>query len=200
MSIKSEYIKAAADLMMKLHPKWDREEVEKAIDHVFKERLKDPTIVLDNNVTGAGATITVTKLCNWLSKTKPVVSGNATFYCQPSVLQSPTSIMLKTLKKERKAVKNKMFTMDERSDEYFAADLDQGNKKVIMNADYGGSGAPTAAFYTLYGPPATTLMAQSIITTMAAFFESYLGDNQKFFSLSECVDWMEKVIKKNEKI
>ena len=200
MSFKDEYVKYASDFMAKLHPEWNKDELVKAVEHIYKSNLKDPTIVMDNNVTGAGATITFTKLCGWIKQTNPVISGNATFYCQPSSLRSPTSKMLKTLKMERKAVKNKMFTMDPKSDEYASADLDQGNKKVIMNADYGGSGAPTAAFYTLYSPPATTLMAQSIITTMAAFFESYLGDNQVFFSLPECCDWMMAVIKKDEKI
>ena len=97
-------------------------------------------------------------------------------------------------------VKKEMFKYKPGSDEYAALDLDQMNKKVIMNAEYGGSGAPTAAFYTKYSPAATTLMAQSIITTMAAFFESYVGDNQKFFNINECFDWMNKVCEKNEKI
>lgn len=97
-------------------------------------------------------------------------------------------------------VKKEMFKYKPGSDEYAALDLDQGNKKVIMNAEYGGSGAPTAAFYTKYSPAATTLMAQSIITTMAAFFEGYVGDNQKFFNVNECFDWMNKVCEKDEKI
>jgi len=65
-----------------------------------------------------------------------------------------------------------------------------------MNAEYGGSGTPTAAFYTKYSPAATTLMAQSIITTMAAFFEGYVGDNQKFFHINECIDWMNTIVEK----
>lgn len=200
MAFKDEYIEHLKSFMLKLHPKWDEERLTGAIEHIYKANLKDPSIIMDNNVTGDGATITTTKLCSWIDKAEPVVSGNATFYCQPTKLQSPTSIMLKTLKLERKAVKKRMFAMDPKSDEYSAADLEQGNKKVIMNADYGGSGTPTAAFYTLYSPPATTLMAQSIITTMAAFFESYLGDNQLFFSIEECCDWMQKVIQKDQDI
>ena len=39
-----------------------------------------------------------------------------------------------------------MFKYNPNSDEYAMLDLDQANKKVIMNAEYGGSGAPTAAF------------------------------------------------------
>ena len=200
MSIKDKYIEQSVKALHKMHPEWNKDKLEKAVHHVVQSKIKDPTIILDNNITGDGATITLSKLCKWIDKTNPVISGNATFYRQPTDLLSPTSNMLRTLKKERKEVKKKMFVLDPKSDEYAALDLEQGNIKVIMNSDYGGSGAPTAAFYTEYSPPATTLMAQSIITTMAAFFESYLGDNQKFFNLNECVDWMNKVCEKDDKL
>lgn len=200
MGIKKEYLSAAVDTVMRIDPSLDKEDVKKVVGRLMKERLADPTIIMDNNVTGEGATITLTELCNWIDKRQPVVSGNATFYCQPAEMLSPTSNMLRSLKKGRKSVKKEMFKYSPESDEYAMLDLDQQNKKVIMNAEYGGSGAPTAAFYTKYSPAATTLMAQSIITTMAAFFEGYVGDNQKFFHINECFDWMNTVVAKNDKI
>lgn len=200
MGIKKEFLKAAVDTVMQVNPTLDPDDVKNVVSRLMKEHLNDPTIIMDNNVTGEGATITLTEMCNWIDKRQPVVSGNATFYCQPTELLSPTSNMLRSLKKGRKAVKKEMFKLPPDSDEYATLDLDQQNKKVIMNAEYGGSGAPTAAFYTKYSPAATTLMAQSIITTMAAFFEGYVGDNQKFFHVNECFDWMNAVIAKDEKI
>lgn len=200
MGIKKDYLESVTSTIIKMHPEFNKNAVEKIVGRILKENLLDPTIVMDNNVTGAGATITLTEMCNWIDKRGPVVSGNATFYMQPKELLSPTSNMLRSLKKGRKLVKKAMFKHKPDSDEYAMLDLDQGNKKVIMNAEYGGSGAPTAAFYTKYSPAATTLMAQSIITTMAAFFEGYVGDNQKFFHINECFDWMNKVIDKDDKI
>lgn len=200
MGIKKDYMDSVVSTVIKMHPNLNENEVEKIVGRIIKEKMKDPTIIMDNNVTRAGATITLTEMCNWIVKRGPVVSGNATFYMQPKELLSPTSNMLRSLKKGRKLVKKAMFKHKPDSDEYAMLDLDQGNKKVIMNAEYGGSGAPTAAFYTKYSPAATTLMAQSIITTMAAFFEGYVGDNQKFFHVNECFDWMNTVIKKDKKI
>ena len=200
MGIKRKFIKEATKTLLQMDPTLPKEQVKDVLEHIWKSRLSDPTIIMDNNVTGDGAMITLTKLCNWIDDKQPVVSGNATFYCQPSVLLSPTSNMLRSLKKGRKAVKKQMFKFKAGSDEYDALDLDQGNKKVIMNAEYGGSGTPTAAFYTKYSPAATTLMAQSIITTMAAFFEGFIGDRQIFFNINECFDWMNIVITKTEKI
>lgn len=200
MGVKKEYLKAAVDTVMQMDPSLDEEEVKKLVSSMMKESLSDPTIIMDNNVTGENATTTLTGLCTWIEERNPVISGNATFYRQPTELLSPTSNMLRALKKGRKEVKNKMFSFDPGSDEYQMLDLDQQNKKVIMNAEYGGSGAPTAAFYTKYSPAATTLMAQSIITTMAAFFEGFVGDNQKFFNVNECYDWMNVVISKEGEI
>ena len=200
MSFKKEYIEQTREIIMKMDPSLDPEAVEKAINSVIKEYMKDPTIIMDNNVTGDNQRTTLTGLCSYIEKRNPVISGNATFYCQPKELRSPTSNMLKTLKLGRKAVKKQMFKLKPSSDEYQQKDLEQQNLKVIMNAEYGGSGTPTAAFYTKYSPAATTLMAQSIITTMAAFFESFVGDNQKFFNINECYDWIAKVLLKNEDI
>ena len=199
-NIKKEYVELVTDTISRMKPNLDKDKIHELIEVIVKERFADPSINMDNNVTGDNFDITLGKLCNWIYSEVPVISGNATFYMQPKIMKSPTSDMLRALKKGRKAVKKAMFNLKPGSDEYQMMDLDQQNKKVIMNAEYGGSGAPTAAFYTKYSPAATTLMAQSIITTMAAFFESYVGDNQKFFNINECFDWMLKVIKKDYKI
>lgn len=200
MGFKSNHIESIVNTLYTIDPSLKDHNIYDIVDSIVKERLKDPTIIIDNDILHETQEISLIKLCNWIDKRKPVVSGNATFYCQPNELRSPTSNMLRSLKKGRKAVKKEMFQYKEGSDEYVMLDLDQQNKKVIMNAEYGGSGAPTAAFYNKYSPPATTLMAQSIITVMAAFFESYVGDNQKFYTINECFDWMNHVCKKDMKI
>ena len=193
MGIKNKYIDQAVSVLARIHPEASKSDIEKFVKSKYDEFIKDPSIYMDNNVTKAKGQTTLTGLTNYIDNKLPVVSGNGTFYMQPSTLRSPTSNMLRGLKKDRKAVKKKMFGFAPGSYEYKKGDLVQGNKKVIMNAEYGGSGTPTAAFYTKYSPAATTLMAQSIITTMAALFEGYLGDNQKFFNINECYDWMERI-------
>lgn len=200
MGIKRDYVKEMVSTILQIDPKLKKDEVEAIVIRKMKERMMDPSIVMDNNVTGQQEQVGLSDMCNWIDKHKPVISGNATFYMQPSVLVSPTSRMLRILKRLRKEIKKLMFKFKPEDDEYQRYDLDQGNAKVVMNAEYGASGAPMAAFYNKYGPAATTLMAQSIITTMAAFFEGYVGDNQKFYHINECMDWMNTVRAKKEKI
>lgn len=200
MSFKKKYINAAVETLMKMDPTLDPEIVKNIVIKNMKDKMTNPTIIMDNNVTKETINTNLVDLCHWIDTTEPVISGNATFYCQPEVLQSPTSNMLRSLKKERKAIKREMFQYKPSDDKYGMLDLEQSNTKVIMNAEYGGSGAPTAAFYTKYSPAATTLMAQSIITTMAAFFEGYVSDNMKFFHINECFDWLSVVNAKEDEI
>lgn len=200
MNVKQEYAEAAADTLCRIHPEWNHGRVLEVMHHVIKNNLRDPSVYMNNNVTHYNAKITFTKLCGWIENASAIVAGNGTFYCQPEELESPTGKMLVSLKRGRKAVKKEMFKYKPGSDEYNMKDLDQMNKKVIMNAEYGASGTKTAAFYNPYTPAATTLMAQSIITTMAAFFEGYIGNNHKFFHINEFFDWINKVIKKDKTI
>jgi len=198
-TILDDYLNNALNLLSKIYPNKSKKELKEIIVPILNSRLQNPSINLDNDVIEENKNTTLIDLCNWINEQKPVVAGNATFYMQPKVQLSPTSNMLKTLKLERKEIKNDMFNYKAGSDEYMFCDLSQQNAKVIMNAEYGGSGNETAAFFNQYGPPATTLMAQSLITNAAAFFESYVGDNQVFFSNNECYDWIHTVLQKKDK-
>ena len=134
VGIKKEYIEQSVETIMRINPSLIREDVERIVTRKVKERLSNPTVTMDNNVTGANEKIKLTDLCSWIDKKKPVVSGNATFYMQPDVLQSPTSNMLRSMKKGRKAVKKEMFKYKNTDDEYRRLDWNQGNLKVVMNA------------------------------------------------------------------
>jgi len=199
-SILDDYLNNALNILSKIYPTKSKKELRELITPILNIRLKNPSVNLDNNVIEENKDTTLVDLCNWIESELPVVSGNATFYMQPSVQASPTSTMLNAMKINRKKVKDEMFKYASGSDEAIAKELEQKNLKVILNADYGGSGNETAAFYNEYGPPATTLMAQSLITITAAFFESYVGDNQVFFSNNECFDWINTVILKDMRI
>lgn len=190
LGIKIDYLNNAVDAILQMDPSLKKDQVSEIVRDEMRKSIRDPSIFMDNNVTGESYTTTLTNLCNWITETKPVIAGNATFYRQPKELRSPSSTMLKSLKKLRKSQKAEMFANQKNPDRYAQLDLGQQNTKVVMNADYGASGAPTSAFYTKYSPAATTMMAQSIITTMAAFFEGFIGMNQKFFNFNECIDWM----------
>ena len=55
----------------------------------------------------------------------------------------------------------------------------------INKFDYGGSGAPTSAFYSEHSGPATTVSAQSVISTTENTFEAFIADNYYFLDLND---------------
>ena len=63
---------------------------------------------------------------------------------------------------------------------------------------YGGSGAPSAAFYSKWSGPATTLTAQSVISTAETMFEAFLADNYIFLNLTELIEWLYVVLKEDD--
>lgn len=199
MNYINKYIDEMVSIIHRMYPDKDLDKVKKIIKNQVEKRLVNPIVNLDNNVTHENVDSDLLSVLKWIDNRKPVVSGNATFYKQPKEELSPTSNMLRGLKLERKKIKKQMFSYKPTDDEYGLLDLDQQNIKVVTNADYGGSGTKTAAFYTKWNPPATTLIAQSIITTMANLFESVIGDNNKFMSISECFDYMEIILSKINK-
>ena len=60
----------------------------------------------------------------------------------------------------------------------------------INKFDYGGSGAPTSAFYSEHSGPATTVSAQSVISTTENTFEAFIADNYYFLDMNEFMDWI----------
>ena len=202
MGIKKDYMDLAVDTILSINPSLDIEKVRSIVAHRVKSSLQDPNIIMENDIKKKKEFVKLSNMCDWIEKEKPIISGNATFYVQPEVLQSPTVIMLKEKKKSRSLIKKEMFEAIKQGEMEKSAmlDLKQNDAKIIVNAEYGASGAPSAAFYNKYTPSATTLMAQAIITILAAFFEGFLGDNQKFYSENECFDWLNIVKRKSSKV
>lgn len=62
--------------------------------------------------------------------------------------------------------------------------------KIQSTHDYGGSGAKTSSFYSTWSGPATTLSAQSVISTTENLFEAFLADNYNFLDYDEFCNWI----------
>ena len=70
--------------------------------------------------------------------------------------------------------------------------------KIQSTHDYGGSGAKTSSFYSTWSGPATTLSAQSVISTTENLFEAFLADNYNFLDYDEFCNWIELVMNEYE--
>lgn len=191
------YKKEMTMQMKRLNPNWKKHDIESIIDEMLEKQFMNPLVELDNNYTGEHTETTLLSVFDWCltREPKPIIAGNGTFYKNQNEAFNPTSNMLQGFLSNRKKIKKAMFLIeDTNSDEYRAEDRNQGNEKVNANSYYGGSGAKSSAFYSKWSGPATTLSAQSVISTTKCTFESILGNNYSFTDSTELTKWIEVVL------
>ena len=193
-----KYVKKMTKIMHKCNPDWDKDKIKKVIYKMIEEQGMSPDINLDNNYTGDNKDTTLISVFDWILKTNPLIAGNGTFYRNQNEALNPIAVMLDEWAANRKSYKSQMFSVGELEgfDSYHYSELDrlQLNEKINMNSWYGGSGAPSAAFYSKWSGPATTLTAQSVISTAETTFEAFLADNYVFLNLTELMEWIQIVL------
>lgn len=195
---QSDFIDRYTDEMVKIfsvtNPEWDEEDVRKIIREMIDKDISVPDVILDNNYINETKPASLISVFDWLEKAKPNIAGNGTFYKNQSELCSPNGVLLDDILNDRKKYKKKMFSYDPAADEYAFYERKQANEKVNANSWYGGSGNPKAAFYSKWSGPATTLTAQSVISTAFCAFEAFFADNYQFINSNELFHWINEVL------
>ena len=192
------YVKQMTSQIAMIHPEWDEKQVKKVVCKMAEERFTNPKVIMDNNFIKETRNASLLSVVDWYYQRNPILAGNGTFYKNQYEAINPTARMLKGMKANRTAFKKQMFKyQDSDPQKYKAFDLKQANEKVNMNSYYGGSGLSVSAFYSLWSGPATTLTAQSVISTTETAFEGFLGDNYLFIDLNEFFDWAKVVLEED---
>lgn len=185
------------DMYSSTHPNIDVMRIGQLIDELIDSRLKDIPCVMHNNVTHERIETTMINVFDWVETRNPIISGNGTFFMQHKEYLSPTVKMLEKLQKKRKQVKKEMYKYDKESTQYVNLNVSQLSIKVIMNADYGGSGTPLSPFYSCYIPPATTGSAKNITTSLICCLELFSGNTNpwaKLNNINEMFDFVFTVL------
>lgn len=180
MNPYKEYLDRVFDTYMATHPNANPDKVRHHIQEMTDRNFKDIPCQLHNNITHERINTSVCHVFDWIEQRSPIITGNATFFMQHEEFLAPIVVMLETLKNERKAVKKAMYKYDKNSVEYALLNTEQLSIKVIMNADYGGSGTTLSPFYSCYIPPATTGSAKVMTTTLICCLEMLTGNQDKW--------------------
>ena len=180
-----EYLDRVFELYMQTHPDRNPDKVRQQIQQLTDKNFKNIPCQLHNNITKELINTTVCDTFDWIEQRSPIIAGNGTFFKQHAEHLAPIVVMLEALQGERKEVKNEMWQYDKKSIEYVNLNTDQGNIKVIMNADYGGSGSPLSPFYSPYIPPATTGSAKVMTTTLICCLEMLSGNQNKWAKIQD---------------
>lgn len=190
------YKKDMIDSIKSINPKLSKSDIEPVLDKMIQEQIKVPEVELDNNYTHENKKASLLSVFDWALERNPIIAGNGTFYKNQHDADNPTAEMLQGFLSTRKSIKKEMFAIEDTSSrEYKDKERGQGNEKTNVNSYYGGSGMKTSAFYSTWSGPATTLSAQSVISTTETTFESFVGDNYLYIDGNEAIHWMNVVLK-----
>lgn len=181
----------------RIDPEVDSELLEEILDKYITKDVKNPRTALDNNYIKRRKDVSLLSILDWVGDKKPIIAGNGTFYKNQHEALNPRATMLNDKMKSREAIKKEMFKYKDDPDKYADLDMDQNNEKIITNSYYGGSGMKSSAMYSEYSGPATTLTAQSVISTTMGVFEAVVGDNFKFLDINECFHWMNLIVEQD---
>lgn len=202
MDIFDRYKEEIINQYLQLHPNVNPAKVRELTEELIDNQKRDIPCIMHNNMTREVLETSVSNVFNWIETRQPIITGNATFFKQHEEYLPPIIGMLETLQADRKRVKNEMWKFDKHSMDYINRNTTQMSIKVIMNADYGGSGTPLSPFYSVYIPPATTATAKNITTTLICCLEFSSGNNHpyaKCSSINELFDMIHIVLRDEEK-
>lgn len=198
MNVVDQYEQNVYDLYMQTHPNANPEKVRQLIKQLTKQKLKNIPCEMHNNVTRERLQTSVIDVFDWIQTRSPIITGNGTFFKQHEEYLSPKVKMLEKLQKDRKKKKKEMYSHPKGSPEYVNLNVAQLAIKVIMNADYGGSGTTLSPFYSAYLPPATTQSAKAMTTTLICCLE-FISDNDnkwaKMNNINELFDMIFTVLR-----
>ena len=182
-TVLERYQDRIIDMYCKAHPNFDRSMVASKVMEFTNGRMKNIPCELHNNITHDRVQTTMLDTFVWIENRQPIITGNGTFFKQHEEYLAPTVKMLEKLQANRKKKKKEMYQFPKGTVEYNNANVGQLSIKVIMNADYGGSGTTLSPFYSCYIPPATTGSAKNITTSLICCLEFISGNNDNWARL-----------------
>lgn len=180
MNVVKYYIDRICSIYNSIHPNVNPEQIHAYVEDYVSQHFHDIPCQMKNNIKHETIDTSVSSVFEWIEERNPIITGNGTFFQQHEENLAPTVVMLESLQKERKSVKKKMYQYPKGSIDYINLNTSQGSIKVIMNADYGGSGTPHSPFYSVYIPPATTGSAKNITTTLICCLEFLSGNTNRW--------------------
>ena len=201
MSIFIEQWKAHQIKAIKtIHPHLEDDEIDSLLDKMISEQMVNPKATLHNNYEHKALNIDLLSVIDWMDRVKPIIGGFGCFFKNQDTEINPTATMLNKFMQSRKDYKKRLEDFASDSEEYATYDRLQLVEKVNSNSYYGCSGATTSNYFNLYTAQSCTATGQSLISTTCTTFEYFMVDNNPFFTLDECMTFLNFVSTKEQNL
>lgn len=194
-----EYIDQQIAVYKLQYPQAKTSDLRAIVTRIVKKRLVDiPAKIYNDYQDDRVIDSSLLGVYNWYKTNKPIAAGNGTFFFNQDRAQSPISdiIVGKIAKRKEARDKRDEYVKTPNCYEYGYFDMIQAEIKITINAIYGSFGTPSFQLYNIFTAGSTTGTAQSLISTTAASFESFMQNNVRFKTLDEFFTFVNNV--KNE--
>ena len=174
------------------------EELVYALDQIYDENIKAPSINLVNNYKGVSFKLPLDNVFDIIVRKDCILAGDGVLFMQHDKCLSDMVPVIIKYQLDRKKEKKLMFQYDDGTDEFMFHDRNQRNKKVVINALYGLFGYSKFRFFNINIAQSVTASGQLIISTATCCFENFLADNTKFILFEEAILFINRIKKEYE--
>jgi len=182
------------------HPEFSEKDINKTIDKLIKEKVKDdPIIEFNNNYKNTNKKLKLSRWYSWYKLKKPITTEHGVCFKRHDESINLSASLLEFILDTRKKHKKQMFDAKQKGDkenEHFHS-IRQKVYKIFANSYYGAMGQRQSIFYNLYTALSVTGKGQSLITNAEMSFEVFFADNFYFENLDDFYIYISNI--KNEK-
>lgn len=190
----NKYKESMLHILERIMPNLSRMELIQAIDLSVEKSYKENKLRVNNNYTKREIITDYLSLANDLINDKAIMTTEGVLFCKHGTVKNPFYNLIQYLVDKRDEAKKEMKKHPKGSEEFNAWNLKQTNYKVSCNALYGCAGQYSSIFYNLYLCTAVTGQGRGCISASITMFESFLGNNVKFSSLTEALQFIENIV------
>ena len=194
MSVIQEYKDRIIDLYKARYgDKLNIKVLEKKLDLIVKERLRDPKATLVNNYINQCKRCNITEIADLVLTRKVILGGDGCLFLPHSAKFNILIDIIQDLMKQRKAAKKERAKHPKSSREYAYWNLKQLSIKIKINSLYGILGYKGFHLFNVNLAQSTTATGQNIISTAACGYENFMADNIKFVCAEEIEQYLRNI-------
>ena len=198
-----KYKETMRQCMSLYYPEVPLSDIDSAIDYSIMKRMTDSPAGLTNSYKGyrnaegvyqdAKQELTLRKLSDYILSRQPIVTAFGTMFQHHGQVPNPLVEVVQSFLDNRTKHKKQMFQYPKGSEEFEKYNLLQQLDKIDSNGIYGCIGMYTALIYNNNVATSITSQGRALVSSMTLHFEMFLGDNVKFGSLDQVVEFINHV-------
>lgn len=177
-----------------IYPEMNPIDLDHILDDAIVRRYKESPAYIDNSYTHKQKRGTLLDIADYIEKRRPIKTAFGTLFEQHEHVPNPLAKVVDQFLQERKIYKKKMFKYPKGSEMYEKYNLLQQLSKIDVNGIYGTIGLYVSAIYNNNTATSITSEGRALTSSATMLFEGFLGNNLKFGSLNEVVEYVNNIV------